>query len=42
MTSQIALITIMFASVSAGLAAAGFFLRDLFVKPKPAARQRLE
>lgn len=42
MTAQIALITITFASVSAGLAAVGFFVRDLFAKPKAATRQRLE
>ena len=42
MTAQLALITITFASVSAGLAAIGLFLRDLFAKQKAASRQRLE
>lgn len=42
MTAQLALITITFASVSAGLAAVGLFLRDLFAKQQAAARQRLE
>ena len=41
MTAQLALITITFASVSAGLAAIGLFLRDLFTKAKT-VRQRLE
>ncbi len=42
MTAQIALITITFASVSAGLAALGLFLRDLFTRQQVASRQRLE
>jgi tight adherence protein B len=42
MTAQLALITITFASVSAGLAAIALFLRDLLAKNKAAARQRLE
>lgn len=42
MSAQLALITITFASVSAGLAAIGLFLRDLFAKQKAASRQRLE
>jgi tight adherence protein B len=42
MTAQLALITITFASVSAGLAAIGLFLRDLFAKQQAASRQRLE
>jgi tight adherence protein B len=42
MTAQIALVTVTFASVSAGLAAIGLFLRDLFARPKAATRPRLE
>jgi len=42
MTAQLALITITFASVSAGLAAIGLFLRDLLAQQKAASRQRLE